>query len=109
MEPEDARILVDIKTMEQAKRVEESIKTGYVEAVIGNLVNWIGVEEDLANSYESFSKSLTSPEERELANELHMLSSSDADILRRKLEEFEGLENEYKKRIQLLKRLTKSA
>lgn len=109
MELENARIIVDIKTMEQAGRVEETIRTGYVEAIIGNIVNWIGVMEDLADSYEKFSKSLPTSEERELANKLHMLSSSDADILRKKLVEFEGLENEYKKRIQLVKKLTKKA
>jgi hypothetical protein len=94
--------------MEQAERVEETIRTGYVEAIIGNIVNWIGVEEDLADSYEKFSKSLPSAEEREAANELQELSNSDADILRKKLVEFEGLENGYKKRIRLLKKLMKS-
>jgi len=105
---ERARILVDINTMEQAERVEESIRTGYVEAIIENLVNWIAVEEDLAESYEKFSNSLTSAKERETANKLLVLSSSDADILRMKLGEFEGFENEHKKRIQLVKKLSKS-
>ncbi len=103
------RILADIKTMEEAERVEETIKTGYIEAVIENLVNWIGVEEDLSESYEKFSRSLSTREERETANKLHVLSSSDADILRKRLEEFEGFDSEYKKRIRLVKKLTKKA
>jgi hypothetical protein len=109
MEPERARIIVDIETMEQAERVEESIRTGYVESIMENLVNWIAVEEDLSESYEKFSKSLPSSEERETANKIYVLSSSDADVLRKKLEEFEGLESEHKKRIQLVKRLAKRA
>ncbi len=104
---EKARTLVDITTMEEAERVEETILTGYIDAIMENIINWIGIEEDLTDSYEKFSKNLPSPEQRRLANELHMLSSSDADILRKKLGEFEGLQNEYKKRIQRVKKLTK--
>lgn len=107
MEQERSRILVELTSMEQAQRVEESIKTGYVEAIIENLVNWMGVEEDLAESYDKFSKSLPSSEERKTANQLHVLSTSDADALQKKLEEFEGFDSEYRKRIQLVKKLTK--
>lgn len=108
-EPEGARIIADIETMEQAERVEETIKTGYVEPIIENLVSWIAAEEDLSASYEKFSQSLPSSKEREMANRLHMLSSSDADVLRKRLEEFEGLDSEHKKRIQLVKKLTNNA
>jgi len=93
--------------MDEALRVEETIKTGYVDAIVENIVRWIGAEEDLADSYDQFSKSLSSPEEREAANQLHVLSTSNADILRKKLEEFEGFNSEYRKRIQQVKRLTK--
>jgi hypothetical protein len=107
LEPENSRIIFDITTMEQAERVEESVKTGYVDAIIENIVNWIGVEEDLSDSYEKFSKSLPSSEERDAANQLHILSSSDADLLRKRLQEFEGLENEHKKRILHVKGVAK--
>lgn len=106
---ERARIIVDIETMDQAERVEETVKTGYVETIIENLTNWIAVEEDLAASYEKFSKSLPSSKERETASELYVLSRSDADILRKKLREFEGLKDEYEKRIQIVKKLTQDA
>jgi hypothetical protein len=101
------RIIADIRTMEEAGRVEETIKSGYVDTIIENLVSWIAVEEDLSESYEKFSKSLPTAEERKMANELHVLSSSDADVLRKRLEEFEGFDNEYKKRIRLIKKLKK--
>jgi hypothetical protein len=108
MQPENARMLVDISSLDEARRVEETIKTGYIDVIIENIVNWIGIEEDLAASYEKLSKSLARSDQRELANELQVLSDSDVSVLRRWLEEFEGLENEYKKRIRLVKKLMKS-
>ena len=71
MKPEGTtRILSNISTMDEALKVEEAMKSGYVEAIVENIVHWIGAEEDLADSYEEFSKSLSSPEEREAANQL---------------------------------------
>ena len=107
MQPETSRIIVNFTTMKEAQAVEETIKTGYINPMIESIVAWVGVEEDLAESYEDMSKSLPSPDERRLANQLHVLSISDRDLLLKKLEEFEGLEREYAKRIQLLKKLTK--
>ena len=103
----NSRILSNISSLDDALKVEETMKSGYVEAIVENIVHWIGAEEDLADSYEEFSKNLTSAEEREAASQLHVLSSSNADILRKKLEEFEGINNEYRKRILHVKRLTK--
>ena len=51
-----------MNTAEEAKRVEETVKTGYLETTIDTLINWIGVEDDLANSYGNLaSKAQTSP------------------------------------------------
>ena len=102
---ERPRILVDIKTMDDARRVEEIVKIGYIQVALENISNWIVVEEDLSESYEKFSRSLSRPEERETANALHMLSSSDAEILRKKLAEFEALDAESRKRINIVKKL----
>jgi len=101
-----SRILSNISTLDEALRVEETMKSGYVDVIVENIVHWIGAEEDLADSYEEFSKSLPSTEEREAASQLHVLSTSNADILRKKLEEFEGFNSEYRKRILHVKRLT---
>ncbi|HME18976.1 MAG TPA: hypothetical protein VKF15_04495 [Nitrososphaerales archaeon] len=46
------RIIADVETVSDARKVEETVKTGYAEALIETLVNWIGVEEDLVSSYE---------------------------------------------------------
>lgn len=102
------RILKEIGTLEEAERIEETIKTGYVDTIIENLVNWIGAEEDLSESYEKFSKFLASPEEREIVDSLHVLSASNIDVLNKMLEEFEGFDSEYRKRIRLVKKLRKN-
>lgn len=36
--------------------MEQTIKTGYCDAIAENLLQWIAVEEDLANSYEKISE-----------------------------------------------------
>ena len=51
------RMISEVHTAGEAKKVEETIKTGYAETSIENIVNWIGVEEDLASSYEQLAVS----------------------------------------------------
>ena len=104
-EHERPRILIDLKTMDDARRVEEVVKIGYIRDLLENISNWIKVEEDLSDCYERFSRSLKVADEREAASALHMLSCSDADILRKKLAEFEGLDTESRKRIAIIDKL----
>lgn len=103
------RVISELRSLGEAKKLEETIKTGYVDPIIESIVDWIAVEEDLAESYEKLSKSLASGEERETANAMHVLSRSDVDLLRRKLAEFEGLDSEYRKRIRLVRKLAGGA
>lgn len=49
------RILVDIETVEQARKIEETVKSGYLEATIEHLLQWIAVEEDIISSYTQLS------------------------------------------------------
>jgi hypothetical protein len=49
------RILVDIETVGQARKIEETVKSGYLEATIEHLLQWIAVEEDLISSYDQLS------------------------------------------------------
>lgn len=46
------RVLVDFQTAGDAKKVEETVKTGYAEVTLENLTHWIAAEEDLVSSYE---------------------------------------------------------
>jgi hypothetical protein len=45
------RVIVEIHTLDQAARVEDTVRTGYIDVIKDNLVHWIAVEEDLADSY----------------------------------------------------------
>lgn len=49
------RILVDIETVEQARKIEETVKSGYLDATIEHLLQWIAVEEDIISSYGQLS------------------------------------------------------
>jgi len=49
------RIIAEVENVSDARKVEETVKTGYAEALIETLVNWIGVEEDLVSSYEQLA------------------------------------------------------
>jgi hypothetical protein len=55
------RLIVEVNTAEEAKKVEETVKTGYLEATIDTLINWIGVEDDLADSYEGLASKARTP------------------------------------------------
>lgn len=55
------RLIVEVNTAEEAKKVEETVKTGYLEATIDTLINWIGVEDDLADSYEALANKAQTP------------------------------------------------
>ncbi|MEM3185677.1 MAG: hypothetical protein QXQ39_03215 [Conexivisphaerales archaeon] len=78
-----SRLLADIDTMEKAERVETTIKTGYSEPILENIIQWIAVEEDLASSYEKMSSSLSSEESKKLAKKL----AQDSKDIIQKLEE----------------------
>ena len=55
------RLIVEVNTAEEAKKVEETVKTGYLEATMDTLINWIGVEDDLADSYEALASKAQTP------------------------------------------------
>ncbi|MDG6933837.1 MAG: hypothetical protein JRN68_03995 [Nitrososphaerota archaeon] len=93
------RLIADINNLEQAERVETTIKTGYSEPILAYLTQWIAVEEDLANSYEKMGSTLASSESGEVAKKL----AEDSKSLILKLEElqerFVALDNIQEERI----------
>jgi len=56
------RVIVEIQNLEQALRVEETIKTGYCDTISENFLAWIAVEEDLADSYSKLSEKFENKE-----------------------------------------------
>jgi hypothetical protein len=100
------RMIVDIETMEQARRVEETVKTGYSEVVIESLVQWLAVEEDLVSSYERLAKALPDAAARDAAAKLCELSRKDIAALSGFLKKFEEIDIERLKRIQTVASLS---
>ncbi len=79
------RLIVDVNTAEEAKKVEETVKTGYLEATIDTLVNWIGVEDDLADSYENLASKAQTPAAKAAYKRL-------CDESRKNIEQLTGLQ-----------------
>jgi type II secretory pathway component PulK len=96
------RIIAEIQSLEQARRVEEAVKAGYPEAVVGNLLNWMAVEEDLAASYERLADSLVDKEAKAAAGRLGIESRDTVEQIEKLLSTFEKLDSERKERLKLI-------
>lgn len=96
------RLIAEVNTAEEAKKVEETVKTGYLEATIDTLINWIGVEDDLASSYEGLASKAQTPAARTAYKRL-------CDESRKNIEQLTGLQKSLesldKARVQRLKLL----
>jgi len=82
---EKERLIAEVNTTEEAKKVEETVKTGYLEAIIDTLINWIGVEDDLANSYEDLASKTQAPDAKAAYRRL-------CDESKRNIEQLTGLQ-----------------
>jgi hypothetical protein len=58
------RIIAEVDNAEDAKKLEETVKTGYAESSIETLTNWMGVEEDLVSSYDRLASKENDPVRR---------------------------------------------
>ena len=96
------RLIVKLRDAEEARKVEESVKTGYLETLIDNLINWIGVEDDLADSYEDLSSKAQEPAARAAYRRLSDESRKNIEQLTGVQSWFEGLDNARVKRLRLL-------
>jgi len=96
------RVISEVKTAEEAKKVEETVKTGYLEATIDTLVNWVGVEEDLVNSYEGLSNRAQTPAAKTAFKELSDGSKKNVVELTALQRSLEGLDRDRVQRIKLL-------
>jgi hypothetical protein len=96
------RIIADVETVSDAKKVEETVKTGYSEALIETLVNWIGVEEDLASSYEHLAAKQGNAHERSVFLQLAKESNENVNSLTDLRKSLEKLDKARIARIELL-------
>ena len=100
-----ARVIKDFDSTEDAKKVEETVKTGFAETSIESLVQWAAVEEDLAETYGRLSEESKVPERHDAFLQLREDSKRNMKELLGLVEYLEGLDKARTKRIETLKGL----
>lgn len=96
------RVIAEVETVEDAKKVEETVKTGYTEPTIGTLVQWMAVEDDLVASYEILAAKPENASRRGVLEQLASESKRNLDALSELRKSFESLDRARVKRIILL-------
>ena len=99
------RLIKEFDSTEDAKKVEETVKTGYSETSIENLVHWAAVEEDLAESYGKMADASRAPARRNAFRQLQEESKRNMVELNGLVDYLEGLDRARVKRIELLGQL----
>lgn len=103
--PSRGRVIVEFETPADARKVEETVKTGYAETSIENLVQWIAVEGDLSDTYGRLEAKSNEPASREIFRELREGSERTISDLSKLLRSLEELDAARVKRIESLKSL----
>lgn len=99
------RVLVDFQTAADAKKVEETVKTGYAEVTLENFAHWIAAEEDLASSYELLATQPEYASSKGTLEELAKESKETVALLSALRKSVEGLDSARVKRIARLEKL----
>ncbi|HYB03027.1 MAG TPA: hypothetical protein VED17_01105 [Nitrososphaerales archaeon] len=104
------RIIVEIETLDQAEKVEETIKTGYCELIAENLLAWIAAEEDINDSYNKLSlKFADRAELRGVMEKLAEESKNNVNCLQRILDSIEELRAQRDQRLNVIQELLPKA
>jgi hypothetical protein len=101
------RVIVEIENLEQALKVEQTVRTGYCDPIAENLLAWIAVEEDLASSYQKLSQKYTELDAKELTDMLSTDSLNNVKILHALLKSVEEFGATRDRRQQMIERLIK--
>jgi rubrerythrin len=96
------RVIVDVEDLEQAAKIEETVYTGYCEAIKDSLVHWIAVEEDIIESYRRLSKRIE-PKISGRLEDLAAESTNNLTTLREILKSLEVLGQQRKSRMMMLR------
>jgi hypothetical protein len=102
------RVIVDFDSTADARKVEETVKTGYVEVSIESLEQWMAVEDDLAESYGKMAEASKDPARKKGFHELEAESKKNVTELSGILKSMEELDRARVRRIELLKGLPES-
>jgi hypothetical protein len=103
------RVIVDIDSLGQALKVEQTIRTGYCEPIAENILQWIAVEEDLANSYHKIVDKSENPELKKALIELEEESRRNTELLHSLLKSDENLREARLQREKLVEHLLESS
>lgn len=99
------RILVDIESVEQARKIEETVSSGYLDATIEHLLQWIAVEEDLISSYNQLSSGGSASAPAEVFRKFASSSEGNLERLNAFLAECDAMKKEREERLSVLNRL----
>jgi len=102
------RVIVEIEDLEQALKLEETVKTGYCDPIAENLLVWIAVEEDLASSYGKLTEKYSQQETKDAMRELHNESKRNITKLHEILNSVEELGQARNRRRELIANLINS-
>ena len=103
------RVIVEIQNLDQALKVEETIRTGYCDPIAENLLAWIAVEEDLIDSYEKLSEKFAGNQEvKKAIDSLYEESRNNIKMIRNILDSVEELGAARDRRRDILRRLIES-
>jgi len=96
------RLIAEVETPAEAKKVEETVKTGYLESTIDTLINWIGVEDDLVSSYDALASKAQSTEAKAAYKRLADESRKNIEALAVMQRSLETLDKARVQRLKLL-------
>ena len=96
------RVLTEFENKEDAKKVEETVKTGYIDTTIENLVQWSAVEDDLAGTYGRLAEGSKDQEAKATFKQLQVESERNKAELSNLLRSLEELDHARIGRIQKL-------
>jgi hypothetical protein len=100
------RLLKEINSTEDARKVEETVKTGYSETSIENMTHWLAAEEDLVDSYGQLADSSDDAKKKNAFKKLQAESKANLALLTDLQKTLEKLDRARTERIDLLSGLS---
>ncbi len=100
------RVIVDIESLGQALKLEQTVRTGYCDPIIENLLAWIAIEEDLASSYDKLLDK-HQEEKRKVVSMLSDESKRNIELLHGLLKSVEEFGVARDQRIRMIEQVTK--
>ncbi len=96
------RVIKEFDSVADAKKVEETVKTGYAESSIDDLTHWAAVEDDLAETYGKLAASTKDPARHDAFLRLSEESKRNMVEITGLVDYLEGLDRARAKRIDVL-------